>query len=201
MNKGIDETRQNYENMMFKEALKTGFYEFQSARDKYREVEMKGMHRDLVFRFIEAQTLILSPIATHLCEHIWGLLGKVRPHISVSACAGLWRNGVPVTPFLCKSGVLPSMVQHLNFNTFSTCSTSMCSRDATLLKKMGSFCIRVRKKIWKRRPARSRSVLISNFLIWPVKHYLLLSILMINLSIISFLAWYFPLEPWCFISR
>lgn len=49
----------------------------QAFRDKYREVETEGMHRDLIFRFIETQTLILSPICPHLCEHIWKLLGKV----------------------------------------------------------------------------------------------------------------------------
>ena len=46
-------------------------------RDRYREVELSGMHRDLVFRYIEVQTLLLSPICPHLCEYIWGLLGKV----------------------------------------------------------------------------------------------------------------------------
>ena len=77
MNKGLEETKENYDKMMFKEALRTGFYEFQAARDKYREVEIQGMHRELVFRFIEHQTLILSPICPHLTEHIWQLLGKV----------------------------------------------------------------------------------------------------------------------------
>nr|KAF6447301.1 hypothetical protein HJG63_007513 [Rousettus aegyptiacus] len=34
------------------------------------------MHRDLVFRFIEVQTLLLAPFCPHVCEHIWTLLGK-----------------------------------------------------------------------------------------------------------------------------
>ncbi|XP_071951783.1 leucine--tRNA ligase, cytoplasmic-like [Antedon mediterranea] len=76
MNKGIMTTDSNYEKMLFKEALKTGFYEFQASRDKYRELAMEGMHHDLIFRFIEMQALILSPICPHLCEHIWGLIGK-----------------------------------------------------------------------------------------------------------------------------
>ena len=49
----------------------------QAIRDKYREVEIEGMHRDLVFHYIEVQTLMLSPICPHLCEYIWGLLEKV----------------------------------------------------------------------------------------------------------------------------
>jgi leucyl-tRNA synthetase len=76
INKGINETQQHYERMMFKEALRTGFFEFQAARDKYREVEPAGMHCDLVFRFIECQALILSPICPHIAEHVWQLLGN-----------------------------------------------------------------------------------------------------------------------------
>jgi len=47
-------------------------------RDKYREVEVEGMHGALVARYMEVQTLLLAPICPHLCEHIWALLGKVR---------------------------------------------------------------------------------------------------------------------------
>lgn len=54
----------------------TSFLFPQACRDKYREYELDGMHKDLIFRFIEVQTLMLSPICPHLCEHIWHLLGK-----------------------------------------------------------------------------------------------------------------------------
>ena len=52
-------------------------FHFQTIRDNYREVEVEGMHKDLVFRYIEVQTLMLSPICPHLCEYIWSVLGKV----------------------------------------------------------------------------------------------------------------------------
>lgn len=52
----------------------------QAAKDKYRELAIEGMHRDLVFQFIERQTLLLAPICPHLCEYTWGLLGKVRKY-------------------------------------------------------------------------------------------------------------------------
>lgn len=56
INKAIEETDSNYKSMMYREALKTGFYELQAARDRYREGCMSGMHKELVFRFIEVRT-------------------------------------------------------------------------------------------------------------------------------------------------
>lgn len=76
MNLSIEVTQKHYDEMKYKEALRTGFFEFQAIRDKYREVEIEGMHGELVFRYIDIQTVMLSPICPHLCEHIWGLLGK-----------------------------------------------------------------------------------------------------------------------------
>ncbi|XP_071500839.1 LOW QUALITY PROTEIN: leucine--tRNA ligase, cytoplasmic-like [Diadema antillarum] len=76
INQAIVETDKHFERMMFKEALRTGFYEFQAMRDKYRELSTEGVHRDLILRFIEIQTLLLAPFCPHLCEHIWSLIGK-----------------------------------------------------------------------------------------------------------------------------
>jgi leucyl-tRNA synthetase len=72
MNRGINQTDINYRTMMFKEALRTGFFEYQDARDKYRELSSNsGMHRDLVLKFIETQAIILCPICPHTSEYIW----------------------------------------------------------------------------------------------------------------------------------
>ncbi|XP_030067652.1 leucine--tRNA ligase, cytoplasmic [Microcaecilia unicolor] len=98
INAGIIKTDQNYEKMVFKEALKTGFFEFQAAKDKYRELAIEGMHRELVFRFIETQTLLLAPVCPHLCEHIWGLLGKPGSIMKVS-----WPVAGPVDEVLIRS--------------------------------------------------------------------------------------------------
>ena len=78
MNTAIAETQKNYDNMMFREALKTGFYDLQAARDAYRLMspEDGGMHADLVKRFIEVQTLLLAPICPHTCEHIYSAILK-----------------------------------------------------------------------------------------------------------------------------
>lgn len=72
MNRGIIQTDINYRSMMFKEALRTGFFEYQDARDKYRELSLSvGMHRDLVLKFIETQAIILCPICPHTAEYVW----------------------------------------------------------------------------------------------------------------------------------
>ncbi|XP_068457332.1 leucine--tRNA ligase, cytoplasmic-like [Clinocottus analis] len=98
MNAGILKTEQHYDRMMYKEALKSGFFEFQAAKDKYRELAIEGMHKDLVFQFIERQTLLLAPICPHLCEYTWGLLGKTS-----SLMKALWPVAGPVDEILIRS--------------------------------------------------------------------------------------------------
>ncbi|XP_075397882.1 leucine--tRNA ligase, cytoplasmic isoform X2 [Tenrec ecaudatus] len=107
INAGIMKTDQNYEKMMFKEALKTGFFEFQAAKDKYRELAIEGMNRELVFRFIEVQTLLLAPFCPHLCEHIWTLLGKSGSIMNAS-----WPMMDPVDEVLIRSSQYLMEVAH-----------------------------------------------------------------------------------------
>merc|ERR1719414_222547 len=77
MNKLLLETEANYQNLLFKEALRTGFFSMQGARDKYKELcGERGMARQLVMQFIKWQALMLSPICPHICEHMWALLGE-----------------------------------------------------------------------------------------------------------------------------
>ncbi|XP_066146894.1 leucine--tRNA ligase, cytoplasmic [Euwallacea fornicatus] len=77
INLKIKETDDFYGKMLFKEALRTGFFELQATRDKYRELcLLDGMHVDLVLRFIEVQALLLSPICPHVCEKVWEMLGN-----------------------------------------------------------------------------------------------------------------------------
>ncbi|KAJ8976697.1 hypothetical protein NQ317_005914 [Molorchus minor] len=76
INLKIRQTDENYKKMLFKEALKTGFFEMQTIRDKYRELSLDGMHKDLITQFIEVQALLISPICPHVAEHVWQLLGN-----------------------------------------------------------------------------------------------------------------------------
>ncbi|XP_053599926.1 leucine--tRNA ligase, cytoplasmic [Plodia interpunctella] len=79
MSTKITQTDDNYNKMLFKEALKSGFFELQAARDKYRELCSEGgMHVELVTRYIETQAKLMSPICPHVAEHVWELLGNNR---------------------------------------------------------------------------------------------------------------------------
>ncbi|KAK9323613.1 hypothetical protein V1517DRAFT_319860 [Lipomyces orientalis] len=73
MNVLVEATKKNYDNALYKAALKTGLFDFQAARDYYREATLYdvGMHKDLVLRYIEQQALLLNPIAPHWAEYIW----------------------------------------------------------------------------------------------------------------------------------
>ncbi|KAF8886349.1 hypothetical protein BD779DRAFT_1662735 [Infundibulicybe gibba] len=67
----INITQSHYEATNYKNALKYSFYEFQSARDWYREVTSDvGMHSDLVMYWIQIAALLAMPIAPHFAEHI-----------------------------------------------------------------------------------------------------------------------------------
>ncbi|XP_045480159.1 leucine--tRNA ligase, cytoplasmic isoform X1 [Harmonia axyridis] len=98
MNKKINESAEFYEKMLFKEALKSGFFELQAARDKYRELCLNGMHLDLILRFIEVQALLLSPICPHVAEHVWSLLGK-----KTSIVKAAWPEAGPINEIQIKS--------------------------------------------------------------------------------------------------
>lgn len=80
INKTLSNVAVSYEQTLFKEALKIGFFEFQTCRDKYREFcgSVSNMHVDLIFLWIETQAIILSPICPHVCEKIWSILGKEK---------------------------------------------------------------------------------------------------------------------------
>jgi leucyl-tRNA synthetase len=87
----------------YKEALKFGFYDFQSTRDWYREVTTDvGMHRDLVLYWIRMASLLVTPIAPHFAEHIW--TGILRETSSIQLA--LWPTPViPIDATIIESGV------------------------------------------------------------------------------------------------
>ena len=69
----IQQTEMHYNKTMYREALKSGFYEFQSSRDRYRELASAGagMHRDLILKYIRTQMVLLSPVCPHISDYVW----------------------------------------------------------------------------------------------------------------------------------
>ena len=108
MNKLLGETEANFQNLLFKEALKTGFFNMQGARDKYREMCGEvGMSRPLVLQFLQWQALMLSPICPHVTDHIWTLLS-----LPGSILAASWPCPGPVdTTVIAQSDYLMEAVR------------------------------------------------------------------------------------------
>lgn len=77
MNLKIRETGDNYNKMLYKEALRTGFFELQTARDKYLQLSaLDGVNWNLIMQYIELQTILIGPICPHVAEHVRGIIGK-----------------------------------------------------------------------------------------------------------------------------
>ncbi|KAL2261951.1 hypothetical protein VTK26DRAFT_2908 [Humicola hyalothermophila] len=74
MNALVNEAKKYYEETSYKLALKAAHYDFLNARDSYREAcNAAGipLHKDLVFKYIRLQALVLTPIAPHWAEYVW----------------------------------------------------------------------------------------------------------------------------------
>ncbi|KAI3879279.1 hypothetical protein MKW92_048286 [Papaver armeniacum] len=77
INIAVAETEKNFDEYMFRDALKTGFYDLQAARDEYRfSCGIGGMNRDLLWRFMDVQTRLITPICPHYAEYVWRKLLK-----------------------------------------------------------------------------------------------------------------------------
>ena len=87
---------------MYKDALKSGFFEMQMSRDWYREITLDygGMHRELALKWIRTQALLVLPVAPHYAEHIWStLLGEPK-----SVQYALWPESRPADQSILEAG-------------------------------------------------------------------------------------------------
>lgn len=79
-------TQEAYERMLFRDALKSGFFELKNDLGFYREAvgadktssTFVNMHRDVFIRYVHVQALLLAPICPHAAEHIWGMLSSLE---------------------------------------------------------------------------------------------------------------------------
>lgn len=60
INRLVRDTDKNYSNMLYREAVKTGFYDLQAARDHYRDITTvsEGMNWQLIMKFMEVSLVI-----------------------------------------------------------------------------------------------------------------------------------------------
>ncbi|KAJ7058263.1 hypothetical protein C8F01DRAFT_1150205 [Mycena amicta] len=98
----INITQSHYEATNYKDALKYGFYELQTARDWYREVTSDvGMHADLILYWIRTSALLIAPIAPHFAEHIYSTILQSPTSIQHA----LWPTPPSVDVATVESGV------------------------------------------------------------------------------------------------
>lgn len=73
MNELVASAKEQYETAFYKNALKSALFDFQTARDYYRDstAQTIGMHKELVLRYIELQALLITPIAPHFADYCW----------------------------------------------------------------------------------------------------------------------------------
>mmetsp|Transcript_6865 Transcript_6865/g.10038 ORF Transcript_6865/g.10038 Transcript_6865/m.10038 type:complete len:1039 (+) Transcript_6865:235-3351(+) len=77
INLAIKNSTKAYDEMKYRELIKDGYYEMQSALSAYRIAVGDDFHQGVIERFIEVQTLLLAPIIPHSAEYIWReLLGN-----------------------------------------------------------------------------------------------------------------------------
>lgn len=70
----VREAESHYAATNYKLALKSSLYDFQSARDFYREACLSSgiaMSRPTLLKYIELQSLVIATIAPHWAEHMW----------------------------------------------------------------------------------------------------------------------------------
>ncbi len=66
-----------FKRMAFREALKASWFELLNLKEQYRLLtEGVGMHKDVIQKYCEVVTVIMSPITPHFCEHVWSNILK-----------------------------------------------------------------------------------------------------------------------------
>ncbi|KAJ1894298.1 cytosolic leucyl tRNA synthetase, partial [Coemansia sp. IMI 209127] len=72
MNDLVLKTAADYDKTMYRNALKSGFYDFVNLRNWYVEfTSERGMNPALVRKWIERQVLLITPIVPHWAEQVW----------------------------------------------------------------------------------------------------------------------------------
>ncbi|HKW43916.1 MAG TPA: leucine--tRNA ligase, partial [Thermoplasmata archaeon] len=71
LNRSVAATRAAMEQMVYKAALRHGYFDLQTAWSWYNRRSEGRPHRNVLARFIEVETKILAPFVPHLAEEVW----------------------------------------------------------------------------------------------------------------------------------
>jgi len=77
----ITEAKENYENMLFREATQKAFFNMMSERSRYRLIcNSSGtpMHKKCILRYINAFVVMMAPICPHWSEKVWQKYPAIR---------------------------------------------------------------------------------------------------------------------------
>jgi len=73
----IAQAHDAYTGMLYAEALRLVWFDMDTLRSQYAILTNGDVHQEVTKRLMETQTIVLSPIAPHTCEHLWrNVLGK-----------------------------------------------------------------------------------------------------------------------------
>ncbi|EIW72383.1 hypothetical protein TREMEDRAFT_70706 [Tremella mesenterica DSM 1558] len=89
-----------YDRMEFKNALKSGLYDFENSRNWYRLASDPdnggpGMHRDLVLDYVRINALLIAPFTPHFSEYVWR---KILGETTTVQLAKFPQPSAPVDP-------------------------------------------------------------------------------------------------------
>ena len=99
----VENAREAYSKMMFSDALRSVWYDMENLRSQYSILANGDVHAEVIQRLLETQTIALSPIAPHFCEHLWRNVLARNSLVVQQAWPTLEK---PVDPFLARQYVL-----------------------------------------------------------------------------------------------
>jgi leucyl-tRNA synthetase len=120
-----DQCVTSYNCIMYRNALKYGFYDFMLLKDKYRHYcGPRQVHLTSIMLWLELQVVLLSPIAPHICEYIWKEHLKKPKLLSQTPYIQLYKNGTH------------NIILHRQYNYFNSIYEEFRSiRDKTVHSK------------------------------------------------------------------
>lgn len=81
INELIIKTKSYYQSMQFRLVLNTAFHELTTEFSQYKMYTDNDIHADVMRRYYEVLTLLLTPLAPHFAEHMWQSILKMEGNV------------------------------------------------------------------------------------------------------------------------